>query len=128
MYNTFGNVCMYNTFGDDCRYNTFDKYCTFNTFGNGFSDNTFGNNCRYLQISDASWISKKYIHVDSGVRGASSANKFDLYDPAILNKDYQVTFKKSAGGKYLMLWATDTGTMTGKVKESNIDDTWEDIV
>jgi hypothetical protein len=128
MYNTFGNVCMYNTFGDDCRYNTFDKYCTFNTFGNGFSDNTFGNNCRYLQISDTSSTAKKYISVDSGVRGASSANKFDLYDPAILNKDYQVTFKKSAGGKYLMLWATDTGTMTGKVKESNIDDTWEDIV
>ena len=33
---------------------------------------------------------------------------FDLYDAAILNKDYQVTFKKSASGKYLMLWATDT--------------------
>ena len=38
-----------------------------------------------------------------------------------INKDYQVTFKKSASGKYLMLWATDTGTMTGKVKESNLD-------
>jgi hypothetical protein len=51
-----------------------------------------------------------------------------LYDSAILNKDYQVTFKKSASGKYLMLWATDTGSMTGKVKDSNLDTTWEDIV
>lgn len=62
------------------------------------------------------------------MQGASSINKFDLYDPAILNKNYQVTFKKSASGKYLMLWANDDGTMTGKVKDSNIDTTWEDIV
>jgi len=51
-----------------------------------------------------------------------------LYDSATLDKNYQVTFKKSASGKYLMLWATDTGTMTGKVKVSNLDDTWSDIV
>jgi len=70
---------------------------------------------------------KRYIHVENGTRGASSANQLDLYDPAILNKDYQVTFKKSASGKYLMLWATDTGTMTGKVKDDNTDNTWEDI-
>jgi len=70
---------------------------------------------------------KRYIHVENGTQGASSANQFDLYDSAVLNKDYQVSFKKSASGKYLMLWATDTGSMTGKVKDSNTDTTWEDI-
>ena len=33
---------------------------------------------------------------------ASDANKFDLYDSAILNKNYQVTFKKDADGRYVM--------------------------
>ena len=123
--NTFGNNCYSNTFGNDCRGNTFGNNCDSNTFGNYCSYNTFGNDCRYLKISGAQ---VRYISVDNGLQGASSANRFDLYDSAILNKDYQVTFKKSASGKYLMLWATDTGTMTGKVKDSNIDNTWEDIV
>ncbi len=126
--NTFGNDCYSNTFGNDCRYNTFGNNCYSNTFGNYCSNNTFGNDCRYLKISDVSTTQKKYIHVENGMQGASFNNKFELYDPAILNKEYQVTFKKSASGKYLMLWATDTGTMTGKVKDSNIDNTWEDIV
>ena len=68
------------------------------------------------------------MSVDSGVQGASSVNQFDLYDSAMFGKEYQATFKKSASGKYLMLWATDTGTMTGKVKDNNTDTTWEDIV
>lgn len=127
-YNTFGKGCHSNTFGEGCIFNAFGDGCYSNTFGERCNFNTFGNNCIYLQISDLSQTFKKYISVDSGVRGASSANKFDLYDPAILDKNYQVTFKKSASGKYLMLWATDTGTMTGKVKDSNIDTTWEDIV
>ena len=126
--NTFGNVCHNNILDNRCLYNTFGNNCYFNTFGKYCRDNTFGNNCYCLQISDASLAPKRYIHVENGTRGASSANQLDLYDPAILNKDYQVTFKKSASGKYLMLWATDTGTMTGKVKDSNVDDTWEDIV
>ena len=126
--NTFGNYCYSNTFGDYCYSNTFGDSCYFNTFGNDCFSNTFGNDCRYLKINDNTGTEKKYIRVDSGVRGASSANKFDLYDPAILDKDYQVTFKKSASGKYLMLWATDTGAMTGKVKNDNLDNTWEDIV
>ena len=126
--NTFGNGCFGNTFGYGCFDNTFSNNCDSNTFGNNCSNNTFGKDCRYLKISDASTTAKKYISVDSGVQGASSANQFDLYDPAIHNKNYQVTFKKSASGKYLMLWATDTGTMTGKVKDSNVDNTWEDIV
>ena len=125
--NTLGNSCYGNTFGDECRYNTFGKVCQSNTFGVNCYANTFGNECLYLRISDASTTAKKYIHVENRLNGASDVNKFDLYDPAILNKDYQVTFKKSASGKYLMLWATDTGTMTGKVKESNLDTTWEDI-
>jgi outer membrane lipoprotein-sorting protein len=126
--NTFGNGCGSNTFGNDCNSNTFGNNCSGNTFVNRCYYNTFGNDCYYLKISDNTGIQKKHISVDSGVQGASNANKFDLYDSAILNKDYQVTFKKSASGKYLMLWATDTGTMTGKVKDSNIDNTWEDIV
>jgi hypothetical protein len=126
--NTFGNYCYSNTFGDNCSYNTFGDYCLDNTFGNNCTSNTFGENCQYLKISDNTGIQKKYISVDNGFNGASSANQFDLYDPAILNKNYQVTFKKSASGKYLMLWATDTGSMAGKYKESNIDTTWEDIV
>jgi hypothetical protein len=126
--NTFGDSCSFNTFGDSCSFNTFGNYCGSNTFGDGYRSNTFGNDCQYLKISDNTDIQKKHISVDNGFNGASSVNRFDLYDPAILNKDYQVTFKKSASGKYLMLWATDTGTMTGKVKDSNVDDTWEDIV
>lgn len=126
--NIFGNTCSNNTFGDDCSYNSFGNYCSANTFGNGCSYNTFGNSCGYLQISNTSSTTKKHIHVENGTKGASSSNKLDLYDSAILNKNYQVTFKKSASGKYLMLWATDTGTMTGKVKDSNTDNTWEDIV
>lgn len=127
-YNTFGNYCYNNTFGDRCSFNTFGNGCWYNIFGNYCESNTFGNDCDYLQISDVSSSEKKNIYVENGTRGASNANKFDLYDPAILGKDYQVTFKKSASGKYLMLWATDTGTMTGKVKDSNIDTTWEDII
>ena len=126
-FNTFGDYCYNNTFGYGCSNNTFGEYCSYNTFGNDCWYNTVGNNCFYLQISDASDTPKKYISVDSGIRGASSTNRFELYDLAILDKDYQVTFKKSASGKYLMLWATDTGTMTGKVKDSNTDNTWEDI-
>jgi hypothetical protein len=123
-FNNFGNYCDSNTFGNNCSYNTFGNYCGSNTFGESCNSNTFGNNCRYLQISGAQ---VRYIHVENGTQGASSLNRFDLYDPVILGKNYQVTFKKSASGKYLMLWATDTGTMTGKVKDSNVDDTWEDI-
>ena len=126
--NTFDDNCRDNTFGYSCSNNTFGSGCDSNTFGNNCSSNTFGSSCKYLQISDNSYIAKKNIHVENGTQGASSVNRFDLYDPAILNKNYQVTFKKSASGKYLMLWATDTGTMTGKVKDSNVDDTWEDIV
>ena len=40
-------------------------------------------------------------------------------------RTYQVTFKKSASGKYLMLWATDNGIVAGKVKDDNIDTTWD---
>jgi hypothetical protein len=127
-FNTFGNSCTDNTFGDYCYYNAFGNGCSFNTFGGHGYSNTFGTDCRYLQISDTSTTTKKYIHVENGTQGASAANKFDLYDPAMSNKNYQVTFKKSASGKYLMLWAADTGTMTGKVKDSNIDNTWEYIV
>jgi len=136
-YNTFSNLCSYNIFDHQCGYNTFSNYCdsnTFgeycrsNTFGNYCNSNTFGKECRYLKIGDNTSTQKRYISVDSSFIGTSLVNQLDLYDPAILNKDYQVTFKKSASGKYLMLWATDTGTMTGKVKDSNIDNTWEDIV
>ncbi len=126
--NTFGDYCQSNTFGTDCYNNTFGECYQSNTFGEYCQSNTFGNNCRYLRINNISATIKRNIYVDNGFNGASSANRFDLYDPAILNKDYQVTFKKSASGKYLMLWATDTGTMTGKVKDSNVDNTWEDIV
>ena len=126
--NAFGSDCSSNTFGNSCYYSTFGNSCRSNTFGSSCYSNAFGNDCRYLQISDTSFTRKKYISVDNGVQGASYANKFDLYDSAILDKNYQVTFKKTASGKYLMLWATDTGTMTGKVKDSNTDTTWEDIV
>ncbi len=126
--NTFGNNCSNNTFDDYCYYNTFDNDCRYNTFGSNCWNNTFGNKCQYLKISDNSSTQKKHIHVENGTVGASSSNKFDLYDTAILNKNYQVTFKKSKSGKYLMLWATDTGTMTGKYKDSNLDNTWKDIV
>ncbi len=81
-----------------------------------------------MKISDASWTQKRYISVDNGFNGASANNKLDLYDPAMASKDYQITFKKSASGKYLMLWATDTGTMTGKVKATATTATWSDIV
>jgi len=127
--NIFGNNCSSNTFANNCYNNTFGNDCHSNTFANNCYNNTFGNECFYLKISDAaSWTPKRYISVDSGFIGASNANQFDLFDPMIANTNYQVTFKKSASGKYLMLWATDTGTMTGKVKVSNLDDTWEDIV
>ena len=125
--NTFGNYCSSNSFGNGCSSNNFGNYCSYNTFGTSCTYNTFGNECRYLQISDTSSTPKRYIHVDNGVQGASSANKFDLYDLAILNKDYQVTFKKTANNKYLMLWATDTGAMTGKYKALNTDLTWTDL-
>lgn len=80
-----------------------------------------------MQISDASATAKRHIHIESGIKGASNVNKFDLYDLAILDKNYQVSFKKSASEKYLMLWTTDTGTMTGKVKATNTTATWSDI-
>ena len=57
-----------------------------------------------------------------------NANRFDLAHSDMFNKDYQITFKKSSSGKYLMLWATDTGTMTGKYKSNNTDTTWKNIV
>lgn len=114
--------------GLHCYSNTFGANCHANTFAGGCHSNTFGNDCEYLKISDNTSTPKKYIHVENGTKGASDDNQFDLYDSAILDKNYQVTFKKSASGKYLMLWATDTGTMTGKVKDDNIDTTWEDII
>jgi hypothetical protein len=70
---------------------------------------------------------KKYIHVDSGVQGASSANKFQLYDSAIDYKEYQVTFSKDAAGNYIMKWHNTLLTYTGKYKTSNIDNVWKDI-
>ena len=126
-FNTFGYGCSYNTFGDGCYYNTFGDLCSFNTFGSTCRNNTFGSDCRYLKISDTSSTKKQYIHVENGVQGASGANQFDLYDSSILDKSYQVTFKKSASGKYLMLWATDNGIVAGKVKDSNIDTTWTEL-
>jgi hypothetical protein len=125
--NTFGNTCRDNTFGDNCGNNTFGNNCQHNTFGSSCPFNAFGSDCKYLKISDNTGTQKRYTSVDNGTVGASSVNKFDLYDPAILNKNYQVTFKKSASGKHLMLWTTDTGTMTGKVKDTVLDNTWEDI-
>ncbi len=71
--------------------------------------------------------SKQYIHVDNGLKGASSANRFDLYDPAILNKNYQVTFSKDAAGNYIMKWHNTLLTYTGKYKTSNTDNVWKDI-
>ena len=126
--NILGDSSKYNTFGNNCYSNTFGDYCSSNTFVNNCAYNAFGNDCYYLQISDITGVQKRYISVENGTKGASSANKFDLYDPAISYKDYQVTFKKSASGKYLMLWATDTGTMTGKVKATATTPTWADIV
>ena len=127
-FNTFGNHCGSNAFGNGCSYDNLGTNCNSNTFGDSCSYNTFGSDCRDLKISDNTSTQKRYISVDSGVQGASSANRFDLYDSAILDKNYQVTFKKSASGKYLMLWATDTGTMTGKVKATNTTPTWSNIV
>src|SRR5574344_1042524 len=126
--NTFGNGCYYNTFGNNCYSNTFGNICFFNIFDKYCYSNTFGNVCYYLKISDSSSTLKQHIRVDSGLRGASGANQFDLYDPAILNKNYQVAFKNSASGKYLMLWANDNGAMTGKIKAANTTPTWSDIV
>ena len=125
--NTFGAYCLSNTFGGSCHSNTFGAYCHSNTFGAYCNSNTFGNYCQYLKISNTSSTQKKYIHVENGTQGASSANQFDLYDSAILNKNYQVTFKKDADGKYLMLWANNDGTMAGKVKATNTTETWSDI-
>ena len=126
--NTFGTSCYSNTFGTNCLYNTFGHSCASNAFGGYCNSNAFGNSCVYLKINDNTSTPKKYISVDNGLKGVSSANQFDLYDSAILDKDYQVTFKKSASGKYLMLWATDNGIVAGKVKDDNVDTTWEDIV
>ena len=125
--NTFGNVCHNNILDNRCLYNTFGNNCYFNTFGKYCRDNTFGNNCYCLQISDASLAPKRYIHVENGTRGASSANQLDLYDPAILNKDYQVTFSKDAAGNYIMKWHNTLLTYTGKYKTSNTDNVWKDI-
>jgi hypothetical protein len=44
-----------------------------------------------------------------------------------LNKKYQVTFKKSASGKYLMLWADDIGDTNGKYKNNHLDNSWKII-
>ena len=84
--------------------------------------NTFGNSCQYDKITGNS---VRYLNIDNGIQGASAANKLELYDSgAIANKEYQISFKKSASGRYLMLWATDTGTMTGKYKALNTDAIW----
>ena len=56
---------------------------------------------------------------------ASTVNKFDLYDPAILNKNYQVTFKKDADGHYVMTWLDDYEKLEGKYKDNNIDTVWK---
>ena len=72
-------------------------------------------------------MTKQYISVDSGVQGASSVNRFDLYDPAILNKNYQVTFKKDADGRYVMTWLDDYEKLEGKYKDNNIDTVWKDL-
>lgn len=134
--NTFGNYCNYNTFDTNCYYNTFGNNCSFNTFGNDCISNTFGihcrfntfgNNCSYLQISDISATHKKNIHVENGTQGASSANKFDLYDTAILNKGYQINFKRDADGKFLMLWSDNMNDTAGLYKNNNTDATWKTI-
>ena len=125
--NTFGNDCYNNTFGNNCSSNTFGSSCYSNTFSSSCYSNAFGNGCQYLQISDTSSTAKRYIHVENGTRGASSVNKFDLYDPAILNKNYQVTFSKDAAGNYIMKWHNTLLTYTGKYKTSNTDNVWKDI-
>ena len=119
--NTFGTGCNSNTFGDTCYNNTFGTECYNNSFGYSCYSNTFGNSCQYDKITGNS---VRYLNLDNGIQGASDANKLELYDSAIANKTYQVTFKKSASGRYLMLWATDTGAMTGKYKALNTDETW----
>ena len=125
--NTFGHSCYSNTFGYNCPSNSFGDGCAYNTFGNNCYDTTFGNNCQYLKINNNTGTRKKYISVDSGVQGASSANQFDLYDSAILNKNYQVTFSKDAVGNYIMKWHNTLLTYTGKYKTSNTDNVWKDI-
>lgn len=125
--NTFGYSCSSNTFGSICSHNTFGIRCNFNTFGGACQSNTFGNDCWYLQISNASPTAKKYIHVEDGMKGNSSMNRVDLYDPAILDKDYQVTFSKDAAGNYIMKWHNTLLTYTGKYKTSNTDNVWKDI-
>ncbi|NLZ95105.1 MAG: hypothetical protein GX921_04680, partial [Bacteroidales bacterium] len=126
-HNTFSGSCQSNTFGDSCFYNKFGANCWNNTFSYNCFYNKFGNYCSYLQITDASTTAKQNISVDSGVRGASKWNMFDLTDPAILNKNYQVTFSKDAVGNYIMKWHNTLLTYTGKYKTSNIDNVWKDI-
>ena len=126
---TLGNGCGSNIFGGYSYNNTFGNACTSNYLGNYSKFNTFGDDCRDLQISRHNSPGMAYIHVENGTKGVSNQNRFDVYDPDILDKNCQVTIKKSTSGKYLMLWATDAGTMTGKIKDDNtISTTWEDIV
>ncbi len=120
--NTFGTTCYNNAFGTTCYNNAFGTGCNNNTFGIECNNNTFGNSCQYDKITGNS---VRYLNIDNGIQGASAANKLELYDSgAIANNEYQISFKKSASGRYLMLWATDTGTMTGKYKALNTDAIW----
>jgi len=61
------------------------------------------------------------------VQGASSSNQFDLYDSAILNKNYQVTFKRDAEGHYVMTWLDDYNKIEGKYKDNNLDAVWKNL-
>ena len=125
--NTIGDSCYAITFGNECSSNTFGNNCYGNTFGDYCSSITFGNDCQYLKISNTSSTQKKYISVDSGVQGASSSNQFDLYDSAILNKNYQVTFKRDAEGHYVMTWLDDYNKIEGKYKDNNLDAVWKNL-
>jgi len=129
--NSFGLSCSYNkitgsanVFGDNCSKNVFMQ-SSYNNFVKSCSDIVLGVGCMYLQISDNSSVVKKNLNVESGLKGASSANKFDLYDTVILDKSYQITYKKDADGRYVMTWLDDYEELEGKYKDNNLDVVWK---
>ena len=143
--NTFGNGCFSNTFGNYCYYNTFGNYCYYNTFGNGCDSNTFGNRVYsgdmtavnlqtcfvkdgvgYIKFTASTGQIVQYVTVESGIVGASSSNKLELFDTDLVNKTYPITITRESGtnGKYLMKWNINGACETGKYKATATAASW----
>ena len=83
----------------------------------------------YIQFSvDGSSNSLiRYLHLENGLRGASSNNRLDLYYEGLYHRAYPTTFELIANGNVISTWEAEPLTRVGKVKAANTSATWSDI-